>query len=141
MIMFPSFHRLSWSAPLLLVLTLTGLAVGDVTPRATRLHREAIVVDLHTDAPGFLLDEDFDMESRHTEGHFDIPRMKEGGLDAVFMSVNATMRRYHGAFLLRAFERVPRPRLSGGGLSAIKECAHSCRACGCLAPNSAMLSH
>jgi membrane dipeptidase len=52
--------------------------------RALRLHRSAIVVDTHSDTPSRLVDEGFDMGARSTTGHMDIPRMREGGLDAEF---------------------------------------------------------
>jgi hypothetical protein len=47
---------------------------------AVRLHREAIVVDTHSDVTSRMLDEGFDIGRRATDGHMDIPRMKEGGL-------------------------------------------------------------
>lgn len=84
------------SAALVVLLSLTGLAAGDVTPRAAKLHRQAILVDLHCDTPQRVLDEDFDMGARDGKGHIDIPRMKEGGLDAAFMSIYVDMRRYAG---------------------------------------------
>ncbi|MFQ5816599.1 MAG: dipeptidase [Terriglobia bacterium] len=94
MIRFARSPLLALSA--LVLLSLAGLAAGDVTPRAATLHRDAIVVDLHIDTPQRLLDEEFDMSSRDTEGHIDIPRMNEGGMDAGFMSIYVDMRRYQG---------------------------------------------
>ena len=79
----------------LLLIPLT-LAAGDVSPRAARLHRDAIVVDLHIDTPQRLLDENFDFAARDSHGHIDLPRMKEGGLDASFMSIYVEMRTYTG---------------------------------------------
>lgn len=57
--------------------------------RAARLHREAIVVDTHNDITSALLDENFDLGARDTSGRTqtDIPRLKEGGLDAEFFAV------------------------------------------------------
>ncbi len=81
---------------LLLGLPLWGLAGSDVSPAAARLHQQALVVDTHIDTPQRLLDEGFDMGPRDTQGHADIPRMKEGGLDAAFMSIYVDMRRYQG---------------------------------------------
>lgn len=86
-------HGAVWVWLFLLPLT---LAAGDVSPRAARLHREAIVVDLHIDTPQRLLDEDFDLGARDTHGHIDLPRMKDGGLDAGFMSIYINMRKYTG---------------------------------------------
>jgi len=81
---------------LLLVLPLWLAASGDITPRTATLHREAIVIDTHIDTPQRLLDEDFDLAPRDPFGHADLPRMKEGGLDAGFMSIWADMEAYSG---------------------------------------------
>lgn len=53
----------------------------------TNLHRKAIVIDTHIDTPQRLLDEGLDLAKRDTDGHVDIPRMREGGLDAAFFSI------------------------------------------------------
>jgi len=79
-----------------LILPLCLAAAGDVSPRAAKLHREAIVVDTHIDTPQRFLDEDFDLTPRDPKGHIDLPRMKEGGLDAGFMSIYVDMRRHQG---------------------------------------------
>lgn len=57
--------------------------------RAMNLHRDAIVIDTHNDITSPIADEDFDMGARDTSGRIqtDIPRMKEGGLDAEFFSI------------------------------------------------------
>lgn len=52
------------------------------------LHNQTIVIDLHADTAQRLVDEeDFDIMSRNDYGHLDVPRMKEGGLDAQFFSI------------------------------------------------------
>ncbi|MFQ5695692.1 MAG: dipeptidase, partial [Terriglobia bacterium] len=81
---------------LLLFLGAYPWADDEVSPGALRLHRQALVVDTHIDTPQRLLDEDFDLDHRDPEGHADIPRMKEGGLDAAFFSSWVDMRRYEG---------------------------------------------
>ncbi|MCC7008408.1 MAG: dipeptidase [Acidobacteria bacterium] len=63
-------------------------AALDVSADAWRLHREAIVVDTHVDTTQRLLfDAAFDLGVRHADGHLDIPRMRDGGLDAAFFSI------------------------------------------------------
>jgi membrane dipeptidase len=64
-------------------------APGDrVSPRARQLHDRAIVVDSHGDTPQRLVfDDAFDIAARNRNGNIDIPRMKEGGLDALFFSI------------------------------------------------------
>ena len=59
-----------------------------VSARANRLHDRAIVVDTHDDTPQRLLfDKTFNIGMRNKDGHVDIPRMREGGLDALFFSI------------------------------------------------------
>ncbi|GBC77624.1 hypothetical protein HRbin08_01103 [bacterium HR08] len=59
---------------------------------ALRLHREAIVVDTHSDVTSRMLDEGFDIGRRASDGHMDIPRMKEGGIDAQFFAIYVAAR-------------------------------------------------
>ena len=57
--------------------------------RAVKLHREAIVIDTHNDITSAITNDGFDMGARDTSGgtQTDIPRMKEGGLDADFFAI------------------------------------------------------
>ena len=69
---------------------LLAQSVSDVqvSARAKRLHDRAIVVDTHDDTPQRLLfDKTFNIGTRNKDGHVDIPRMREGGLDALFFSI------------------------------------------------------
>ena len=58
-----------------------------VSAEALSLHRRALVLDTHIDTPQRLAFEKFDLTARHPDGHVDIPRMREGGLDAAFFSI------------------------------------------------------
>jgi membrane dipeptidase len=58
-----------------------------VSPQARDLHFNSIVVDTHDDTTQRLLDPKFDFGARHTDGSIDIPRMREGGMDAIFFSI------------------------------------------------------
>jgi membrane dipeptidase len=52
------------------------------------VHARAIVVDTHDDTTQRLLfEKGFDIGQRHETGNIDIPRMREGGLDALFFSI------------------------------------------------------
>ncbi|MDX2031554.1 MAG: dipeptidase [Blastocatellia bacterium] len=57
--------------------------------RAAQLHRQAIVIDTHNDVTSPLTDEGYDLGARDASGKIqtDIPRMKEGGLDAEFFAI------------------------------------------------------
>src|SRR5262249_53414174 len=62
--------------------------------RAMKLHREAIVIDTHNDITSPITDEGFDLGARDTsrKTQTDIPRMKEGGLDAEFFAIYVAAR-------------------------------------------------
>ena len=55
--------------------------------RAAKLHREAIVVDTHLDAPDQLADKWADVANQGATDHFDLPRAKAGGYTAPFFSI------------------------------------------------------
>ncbi len=62
-----------------------------VSARARNLHERAIVVDTHDDTTQRLIfDKSFDIGGRNKDGNIDIPRMREGGLDAIFFSIWVT---------------------------------------------------
>ncbi len=68
-------------------LLVTTVPADDIAARARKLHESAIVLDTHADTPQRLLFEQFDLGHRDADGNLDIPRMREGGLNAVFMSI------------------------------------------------------
>src|SRR5579859_3331012 len=59
----------------------------DIEARARTLHFASIVVDTHDDTTQRFLDGDFDLLPRNRSGSIDIPRMKEGGVGAIFFSI------------------------------------------------------
>jgi membrane dipeptidase len=71
------------------VLVLTQPAQDQpISAHAKQLHDRAIVIDSHDDTPQrMLFDKTFDITARHKDGHIDVPRMREGGLDALFFSI------------------------------------------------------
>jgi membrane dipeptidase len=58
-----------------------------ISQKAHDLHFRSLVVDTHDDTTQRLLDPKFDLGARHLDGSIDIPRMREGGLDAIFFSI------------------------------------------------------
>jgi membrane dipeptidase len=61
---------------------------GGVSARAAQVHDRAIVVDTHADTTQRLFfEKNFDIAVRQKNGNIDIPRMREGGLDALFFSI------------------------------------------------------
>jgi membrane dipeptidase len=62
--------------------------VIQVSDRARQVHARAIVVDGHADTTQRLIfDKSFNIAARNRDGNLDIPRMREGGLDALFFSI------------------------------------------------------
>jgi membrane dipeptidase len=59
----------------------------DFAARAAKLHREAIVVDTHLDAPDQLAEKWGDVAKQGATDHFDIPRAVRGGYTAPFFSI------------------------------------------------------
>ncbi|MBZ5702187.1 MAG: dipeptidase [Acidobacteriia bacterium] len=67
---------------------LAGAApADDLAVRARQIHFSSIVLDTHADTTQRLLSGKFDIAQRDAEGHIDIPRMREGGLNAQFFSI------------------------------------------------------
>ncbi len=54
--------------------------------KALKIHDKAIVIDTHVDTPLNMM-RGLDICVRNEKGELDLPRMKEGGLDAVFLAV------------------------------------------------------
>ncbi|HUJ39790.1 MAG TPA: dipeptidase [Candidatus Acidoferrales bacterium] len=59
----------------------------EISAHARAILARAIVVDTHDDTPQRMLWENFDLAHRDKEGNIDIPRMREGDLNAIFMSI------------------------------------------------------
>ena len=58
-----------------------------ISAKARQLHFSSIVIDTHADTTQRFIDGDFDLAPRNEKGSVDIPRMHEGGLDAIFFAV------------------------------------------------------
>ncbi len=78
----------------LLSLCLFGLSLmvkttsaQSVYEKSKQLHFSSIVIDTHDDTTQRLLDPKFDIGVRHSDGNIDVPRMREGGLNAIFFSI------------------------------------------------------
>src|SRR5213593_191675 len=89
----PSSRRLH-TAAVLAAIAVPALAATQrsdavvVSERARQLHMRAIVIDTHDDTTQRLVsDKKFDIGARNPDGNIDIPRMREGGLDALFFSI------------------------------------------------------
>jgi membrane dipeptidase len=68
-------------------LVTSGLAGDNISEKARKLHFSSIVVDTHDDTTQLMLDAKFALGARQAKGSIDIPRMREGGLGAIFFSI------------------------------------------------------
>jgi membrane dipeptidase len=64
-----------------------SMAADGISERAKKLHFSSIVIDTHDDTTQRFLDDGFDLGARNALGSIDIPRMREGGLGAIFFSI------------------------------------------------------
>ena len=77
---------------LLIAVSQPGRADNDtrLARKAARIHRAALTVDSHTDTPLLMTRPGFDFGERHdphtSHSKIDLPRMKEGGLDGIYLA-------------------------------------------------------
>jgi membrane dipeptidase len=64
------------------------------------------VVDTHSDTTPWFEDPEWRFEERHADGHEDLPRMREGGLDAQFWSIHMGETPGRGRAIREAIERI-----------------------------------
>ncbi|HXM97702.1 MAG TPA: dipeptidase [Candidatus Dormibacteraeota bacterium] len=64
-----------------------AVSADEISDRAKKLHFSSIVLDTHADTTQRFLTGKFDISKRNPDGHIDIPRMREGGLNAQFFSI------------------------------------------------------
>ncbi len=81
------------SAP---VAAVTASSAPPADDPALALHRSAIVIDTHNDVTQRLVVQGADLSQRLPDGHTDIPRLREGGVDAEFLSVFVLPKLYPG---------------------------------------------
>ena len=84
----------------------------DPVERARKIHEKVLTVDSHTDTPLWFARGEFNLAERHNArehgSRVDFPRMKEGGLDAVFFAVFLGQRERTTEGNQEAFERAER---------------------------------
>jgi len=76
-------------------------------PNARDVHDRAIVVDTHADTTQRLVfDPKFNIAERHGDGNIDIPRMRDGGMDALFFSIWVPSEVTGPIAVKRAFDQI-----------------------------------
>jgi membrane dipeptidase len=83
------FRALIFLSLCLLAVTALQLSAQSdaISEKAKKLHFSSIIIDTHDDTTQRLLDPHFDIAVPHTDGNIDIPRMRDGGLTAIFFSI------------------------------------------------------
>jgi membrane dipeptidase len=71
-----------------------SLLLAQVSDRAKKLHQDAFVFDGHVHVIDRQLYHGGDIGTRVSDGQFDLPRAKEGGIDAMFFSIFVTENYY-----------------------------------------------
>ena len=62
-------------------------SADDIAERAKKLHFSSIVLDTHDDTTQRFFTKSYDIAKRNPDGHIDIPRMIDGGMNAIFFSI------------------------------------------------------
>src|ERR1700730_16127990 len=65
----------------------TSMGADEISSRARALHFSSLVFDTHADTWQRLFFEQFDLGQRDAEGCVDIPRLREGGVGAIFFAL------------------------------------------------------
>jgi len=64
-----------------------AVSADEIAERARKLHFSSLVLDTHDDTTQRFFSKDFDLGKRNPDGHVDIPRLREGGMNAIFFSI------------------------------------------------------
>lgn len=72
---------------LILVDTLAAQTDDRAAKRARELHFSSVVLDTHIDTTPKLQQAGWKFTDEHSDGHIDLPRLKKGGLNALFFSI------------------------------------------------------
>lgn len=75
------------------VMNCSGQPVQVPSPEKVRqVHERALTVDTHCDTPMNMVEDGYDIGKKNRQGKVDLPRMKEGGLDAMFFAAFTTQK-------------------------------------------------
>jgi membrane dipeptidase len=78
------------------------MRADEISSRAREIHFSSLVVDAHTDTPQRLFFDQFDLANRDVEGCVDLPRLRAGGVGAVFFALWVPVEITGGAATRRA---------------------------------------
>lgn len=90
-----AFKKLKFNLLTILGIAISVIACGE-TPdkKVMEIHNRVLTVDTHCDTPMAMLDDNFDVGVKNSppQSRVDFPRMKEGGLDAMFFAAFTSQR-------------------------------------------------
>jgi membrane dipeptidase len=78
------------------------MRADELSSRAHEIHFSSLVFDTHADTPQRLFFDQFDLARRDAEGCVDIPRLREGGVGAIFFALWVPVEITGAAATLRA---------------------------------------
>src|ERR1700692_4391088 len=78
----------------------------DIAERARKLHFSSLVLDTHDDTTQRFFSKTFDIAKRNPDGSVDIPRMREGGMNAIFFSIWIDGRTMGPAAIQKALDQI-----------------------------------
>ena len=74
--------------------------------QAQKLHARAVVLDTHSDVTPKFHDRSWNFSERHLDGHMDIPRLREAGFDAQFLSIYMGKKEGDGRAIKEGLRRI-----------------------------------
>ena len=78
----------------------------DISGRARKLHFSSLVLDTHDDTTQRFFAKSYDIGKRNPDGHVDIPRMRDGGMNAIFFSIWIDGRTLGPAAVQKALDQI-----------------------------------
>src|ERR1700719_3231311 len=78
------------------------MRADELSSRARQIHFSSLVLDTHADTPQRFFFDQFDLAKRDAEGCVDIPRLREGGVGAIFFALWVPVEITGGAATQRA---------------------------------------
>ena len=96
----------------------SGTGSGDdIAERARKLHFSSLVLDTHDDTTQRFFSKIYELGKRNPDGHVDIPRMREGGMNALFFSIWIDGRTLGPAAVQNALDQIDAVRENVGRYS------------------------
>ena len=95
----------------LLLMLATALVAQDVPDeahlkKALKLHKKYLVLDTHSDVTPKFHEASWNFAERHKDGHMDIPRLRDAGFDAQFLSIYMGKTPGDGRAIKEAIRRI-----------------------------------